>query len=149
MSISVRPLVENDQERWGELWQGYLIFYGTELPQETSDHTWEMLLTPEATHKGLVYVDGDDRALGFTHYLFHRSTWTTGFYCYLEDLFVAPEARGIGAGRALIKAVEEDARANGSTRLYLVTQEFNDTARGLYDKTMTLAPFVQYRTTLD
>ena len=149
MSVSVRPLEANDRQRWEELWAGYLSFYEAELPQETIDHTWQMLLAPQASHNGLVGVDSDGRIIGFTHYLIHPSTWTQTSYCYLEDLFVAPEVRGLGAGRALIGGVEAAARAEGSCRLYLVTQEFNGTARGLYDKTMTLAPFVPYRKLLD
>ena len=149
MSVSVRPLEANDRERWGELWQDYLTFYEADLPQETTDHTWQILLAPQTSHNGLVGVDSDGCIIGFGHYLFHASTWTKTSYCYIEDLFVAHHARGLGAGRALINAVEAAARAEGSTRLYLVTQESNATARGLYDKTMTLAPFVQYRKLLD
>jgi len=48
--------------------------------------------------------------IGFAHYLLHRSTWAQVCYCYLEDLFVEPSARGSGAGRALIAAVEAAAR---------------------------------------
>ena len=46
----------------------------------------------------------DGRIVGIVHYLYHRSTWTMGNYCYLQDLFTAEEARGQGAGRALIEA---------------------------------------------
>ena len=54
--------------------------------------------------------------------------------CYLQDLFVATEARGTGAGRALIEAVAEAARSAGSTRLYWNTAADNATARLLYDR---------------
>jgi len=149
MGVSVRPLVGDDRERWSGLWQDYVAFYETTLPQETTDNTWGNLMEPNAGHQGLVALDEQSRIIGFTHYLIHPSTWTATCYCYLEDLFVEPQARGLGAGRALINAVENAARAEGATRFYLVTQEFNGTARGLYDKTMTLAPFVQYRKLLD
>ena len=43
--------------------------------------------------------------VGLAHILFHRSTWSNGWYCYLEDLFVDPARRQKGTGRALIEAV--------------------------------------------
>ena len=46
------------------------------------------------------YVDG--RLVGIVHYIFHRSCWTVGDYCYLQDLFVHQDNRGVA--RALIAA---------------------------------------------
>jgi GNAT superfamily N-acetyltransferase len=82
---------------------------------------------------------------GIVHYLYHRTTWTVGNYCYLQDLFVAETARGLGLGRALIEAVCEKARAEGASRVYWLTQEDNATARALYDKLAERSGFIQYR----
>ena len=79
------------------------------------------------------------------HYIFHRSTWTIGNYCYLQDLFTAEEARGKGAGQALIEAVYERAREAGASRVYWLTQESNEVARRLYDKLADRPGFIQYR----
>ena len=61
------------------------------------------------------YVNGEFR--GIVHYLFHRSCWTIGDYCYLQDLFVAEGARNLGLGRALIAAVENGRARAGASRL--------------------------------
>ncbi|MFL6578929.1 MAG: GNAT family N-acetyltransferase, partial [Povalibacter sp.] len=66
-------------------------------------------------------------------------------YCYLEDLFVDPQARGLGAGRALIDAVYRAADAQGATRVYWHTESDNKRAQGLYDQVASVAPFIQYR----
>jgi GNAT superfamily N-acetyltransferase len=89
------------------------------------------------------YIDG--QLIGIVHYLFHRSTWTIGDYCYLQDLFTAPEARRSGAGRALIEAVVARARAAGASRVYWLTHETNATARSLYDQLADRSGFIQYR----
>jgi GNAT superfamily N-acetyltransferase len=68
-----------------------------------------------------------------------------GNYCYLQDLFVAETARGLGLGRALIEAVCDKARAEGASRVYWLTQEGNATARALYDKLAERSGFIQYR----
>ena len=54
--------------------------------------------------------------------------------CYLQDLFTAQEARGNRVARAMIKAVAEEAHAQGTARCYWLTQEHNTAARPLYDK---------------
>ena len=68
-----------------------------------------------------------------------------GDYCYLQDLFTAPEARGQGAGRALIEAVYDRAQVAGASRVYWLTQETNATARALYDTLADRPGFIQYR----
>lgn len=78
-------------------------------------------------------------------YLFHYSCWTSGPYCYLQDLFTAPEARGQGVGRALIEAVAAAAREAGASRLYWLTHKTNTQAMALYDQVAARSGFVQYR----
>jgi GNAT superfamily N-acetyltransferase len=144
MTIGIRPLGTQDHDAWLPLWSGYTRFYRARLPPEVTATTWARLTDPaEQPHGAGAWLDG--RMVGFTHWLFHRSTWTTGSYCYLEDLFVAPEARGAGAGRALILHVYAAADAAGAARTYWATQEFNADARALYDTVARLTSFRQYR----
>jgi GNAT superfamily N-acetyltransferase len=89
------------------------------------------------------YVDG--KLTGIVQYLFHRSSWTVGNYCYLQDLFVAESARGLGLGRALIEAVYENAKAAGASRVYWLTHHSNAQARILYDQVAENSGFMQYR----
>lgn len=86
--------------------------------------------------------------VGLVHYIFHRSTWTDGPYCYLQDLFTSEAARGKGVGRALIKAVYARAREKGASRVYWLTHETNTVAMKLYDQVAERSGFVQYRKTL-
>ena len=82
---------------------------------------------------------------GIVQYLFHRSTWTPGNYCYLQDLFVADAARGLGVGRALIEAVYDKAKAAGASRVHWLTHTTNAQARILYDQVAENPGFMQYR----
>ena len=140
----IRPLRPDERVDWEPLWNGYLSFYETSLPEAVTDATWARLHDAGEPMFALgAYADG--RLIGIAHYLFHRSCWTIGNYCYLQDLFVAEGARGIGAGRALIEAVEKAARTAGASRLYWLTKEDNMSARALYDKMADRSGFIQYR----
>ena len=89
------------------------------------------------------YVDG--KLTGIVHYIFHRSCWTPGDYCYLQDLFVNKDARGHGVGRKLIEAVYEKAKAAGASRVHWLTQFENARAQILYDEVADRSGFMQYR----
>jgi ribosomal protein S18 acetylase RimI-like enzyme len=64
--------------------------------------------------------------------------------CYLQDLFVDPNTRGVGAGRVLIDWLVKKMAAEGWSRLYWHTKENNYRARGLYDKYGPHSGFVRY-----
>lgn len=145
MTTTVRRLEISDKERWLELFKAYIVFYESELSADQFELTWTRLHSDFNMH-GLVAEQGG-RVIGIAHYLFRPSTWAEKDFCYLEDLFVDPEVRGTGAGRALIKALEDIARATGSERLYWTTAPDNSTARALYDKVATTNR-VQYRISL-
>ncbi len=144
--IRVRRLEPKDKAAWLPLFKGYITFYKSAVADDVIEETWIRLLSGhEGFHIGLVAVDGTDTPIGLAHVLFHRSTWSKTWYCYLEDLFVNPDSRATGVGRALIDAVYKEADAKGATRTYWSTQEFNYRARGLYDQVATKSPFLQYR----
>lgn len=142
--LAIRPLAAADRAQWEPLWQGYLRFYRAHLTPETTETTWRRLLDPREQPHGLAAEHGG-KIVGMVHYLFHRSSWTIGDYCYLQDLFVAPEARGLGAGRALIEAVYAKADEAKASRVYWLTQEFNADARALYDTLAKRTSFIVYR----
>ncbi|MCF6198108.1 MAG: GNAT family N-acetyltransferase [Hyphomicrobiaceae bacterium] len=144
MSITIRPLEKSDCPRWLLLWQGYLQFYETELPDEVTAKTWQGILSQNGGHEGLGALDATGKLIGFAHILYHGSTWSISDYCYLEDLFVDPDARHQGAGAALMAGAEKAARDRGCARLYLTTAEQNHTARRLYDQALGSAGFVRY-----
>lgn len=129
------------------LWRGYQAFYAVEIPDAVSAATWERLLDPAEPMGGALAWEGDE-AVGLVHHVRHRSTWTTGNSCYLQDLFVAPGGRGRGTGRALIAHAEEVARQAGCSRLYWLTHETNADAMKLYDRVAERSGFVQYRKSL-
>lgn len=138
----LRPLRASDRAGWEALARGYKAFYETEHDAATYELAWQRLLAGQEV-QGLVAVNDEGRPLGLAHYLFHTSVWT-GASCYLQDLFVDPDARGQGIATALIAAVAERARVQGATRYYWQTQAHNATARALYDRVAQHRGFLRY-----
>ncbi|MBA1261931.1 GNAT family N-acetyltransferase [Stutzerimonas stutzeri] len=144
MSIEIRPVSPVDHAAWLPLWQSYLDFYQSELPVGTSEMTWQRFLDPtEPMHAALAWQRR--RAVGLVHFIYHRSCWTVGDYCYLQDLFVADGLRGGGIGRRLIEHVYAQARAAGASRVHWLTHESNSDAMQLYERIADRSGFVQYR----
>jgi GNAT superfamily N-acetyltransferase len=142
--IVIRALRPDERGDWEPLWRGYLEFYKTNVSYNTYNTTWARFHDPAEPMWALGgYIDG--RLLGIVHYLYHRSCWTVGDYCYLQDLFVAEAARKRGLGRALIEAVYREAREAGASRVYWLTHETNAAARALYDTLADRPGFIQYR----
>ncbi|WP_194410912.1 GNAT family N-acetyltransferase [Microbacterium cremeum] len=144
----IRALTAADHATWLPLWRGYLEFYEATLSDEQTDLTWSRLMDPQFPVWGAI-ATSEGKAIGLVHWLTHPATWSAEPYCYLEDLFVAPETRGAGAGRALIEHVADWARAHGSGKVYWLTHETNATARALYDRVATRTGFVHYEMGLD
>jgi GNAT superfamily N-acetyltransferase len=144
MTLTIRAIEEKDKSQWLKLWDGYLEFYKSTISPEQTELTWERLINNELKMFGFV-AENEDGVIGFTHCLFRPSTWTETDYCYLEDLFVDPNIRGKGVGRALMEKVFDLAKEKKSKRIYWTTQEFNKTARVLYDSITPVSEFVQYR----
>jgi GNAT superfamily N-acetyltransferase len=142
--IVIRPLARADRAQWQPLWQGYLAFYKTSVPDEVTETTFARFFN-EAEPMHAFVAERDGEIVGIVHYIFHRSTWTEGPYCYLQDLFTAEHARGGGVARKLIETVYDRAREQGASRVYWLTQEGNATARALYDKLAERSGFIQYR----
>jgi len=144
MPVAVRPLEPSDHADWRRLWTAYLAFYETVLPEEVYATTWQRLFTAgEFEPKGFVAIL-DGRAVGLTHYLYHRSCWSPAGNCYLQDLFADPAVRGQGVGAALIEAVRQAAAKTGVSNVYWMTRETNATARRLYDRVARRTGFIEY-----
>jgi GNAT superfamily N-acetyltransferase len=143
----IRAVTEADHAAWLPLWQGYLTFYKSELPAAATESLWSRLLAPDvAVHGALAWRDG--QAVGLAHWLMHKHTWSVADACYLNDLFVTPQTRGGGIGRALIEHVYGHATAAGCGRVYWLTHATNTTAQALYDRIAVKTGFIHYARSL-
>lgn len=70
---------------------GLSRFYRADVAPQVTDRTFERLGQDEQVY-GLVAEDAEGRLLGLMNLVFHPSTWSAVGYCYIEDLYVSPQA---------------------------------------------------------
>ncbi len=144
MPLTVRPLSLADQAEWRRLWTAYLEFYNSTVTEDVYQTTFARLIDPAYTSRCAFVAELDGRAVGLVHAIWHGHNWRIEDVCYLQDLYADPDVRGQGVGRALIQAVYAEADRRGTPAVYWMTQDFNTTARQLYDRIAHVTPFIKY-----
>ena len=141
--MRVRRPVEADRAAWDRLYAGYAEFYGVAQTPEMRDRVWGWIQDPEHEVEGFV-AEGEGGLLGLAHVRAFARPLSATLGGFLDDLFVAPEARGSGAAEALIRAVAEVGRERGWSVIRWITAEDNARARKLYDRVARQTPWVTY-----
>jgi ribosomal protein S18 acetylase RimI-like enzyme len=145
MGIHIRPVEKKDEVRWLELWDGYCQFYKMNVSMQVTSHLWTRILDPDSKSVFSIVAEGDDKIIiGIANYVLHESTSAPGLICCLQDLFVDPNSRARGAGKALIDWLLSEMKAKRWSRVYWHTRENNYRARGLYDKFTSHNDFLRY-----
>ena len=139
----VRDIEQRDHESWRALFLDYGVFYKTVFDEAVVAGVWNWLMDEAHEVKALVAVQ-DDGIIGFAHYRRLADTFTAAPAWFLDDLYVTPEGRGIGAATSLIEGVAAEARAKGGGTLRWITADDNLTAQSVYDKVATRAAWVTY-----
>jgi GNAT superfamily N-acetyltransferase len=144
MRGDVRPIREQDHDRWRELYQGYADFYGVEQPDENAERVWSWIHDPDHEVHGLAAEDPSGRIVGIAHYRPFSRPLSATSGCWLDDLYVDPASRGKGAADALLAELARLARENGWSVVRWITAEDNHRARSKYDTVATRTNWVTY-----
>ena len=129
--MSVRLAAHGDLDRLAALFDAYRQFY-RQAPDLPGARAFLAARIVQQQSVLLIAEDGEGRALGFAQ--LYPSFTSVGMkpILILNDLFVAPEARGRGVGSALLAAAADHGRATGAARLTLKTAIENAAAQGVY-----------------
>ena len=143
-ALTIRPAAAEDGAAWLVLWRGYCAALQGDIADDVSDEVWQRIISADPAVGCLLAAIPSGEIIGFANYILHPHTWSLRPVCYLEDLFVASEARGIGAGRTLINGLVSLGRQCGWRRLYWHTHADNQQARRLYDRISPSTDYVRY-----
>ena len=99
----------------------------------TVDDVRRELFNPNPSAHALIAYE-DDKPVGFALYFYNFSTFLTRRGLYLEDIFIAPDYRGKGYGKALLRFLAQKAVQEKCGRFEWVVLEWNKPAIGFYEK---------------
>lgn len=133
----VRRASAADIERVAPLFDAYRRFYGAWTDVEGAREFLEMRLARDESVVLVAHHEPEPRAgegdvVGFAQLFPSFSSLALAPTIILNDLFVAPAWRGLGAARRLIEETAALARSVGAVRVELATQHTNERARRLY-----------------
>jgi ribosomal protein S18 acetylase RimI-like enzyme len=128
--LAVRLADVADAEAIGQLLHDFNSEFDepTPSPPALAERVRELLAAHEIT-----VLLGGEKPHGLAVLRFRQAIWTKALECYLAELYVVPDRRGQGLGRALMEAAIELARREGADHMDLGTSEDDVAARALYE----------------
>jgi GNAT superfamily N-acetyltransferase len=143
--MEVRPAIDSDIPALMPLMRGYCEFYEANPSDAGLDEMARALIASTDDQGMLLVADDGGEVIGFAAVGWKWSSLRGARIAVLEDLFVAPEARGQGAADALIEACASRARDNGAPVMTWLTAPDNHRAQAVYDRVGgSSATFLEY-----
>jgi GNAT superfamily N-acetyltransferase len=138
MSVVIEDVGEQELDELLPLMRAYCDFYEVAPPDDRLLALSRALIAdPEREGVQVLARDDSDAsrpAVGFATVFWSWSTLSASRLAVMNDLFVAPDARGTGAAEALIEACRERAARHGATSLGWQTAKDNERAQAVYER---------------
>ncbi|SEC68941.1 GNAT family N-acetyltransferase [Pseudomonas anguilliseptica] len=132
MSLNIRPATAADAALILRFITDLAIYEKAEHEVQTGAAGIEAsLFGPESSTRALI-CEHDGQPIGYAVYFFNYSTWLGKHGLYLEDLYVSPEKRGVGAGKALLRHLAQLAVDKGCGRFEWAVLDWNQPAIDFY-----------------
>lgn len=148
-SLCIRPATPGDTDTILHFIRELAIYEKAEHEaQATPAHLQRTLFAPQPAVFGLV-CELDGAPIGFAVYFFNYSTWQGQHGLYLEDLYITPQARGVGAGKAMLQHLAKIAVDKDCGRFEWSVLDWNTPAIDFYDTLGALpqSEWIRYRMT--
>ncbi|WP_275545663.1 MULTISPECIES: GNAT family N-acetyltransferase [unclassified Pseudomonas] len=133
MPIDIRPATPDDAELILRFITDLAIYEKAEHEVKTdAAGIRDSLFADGSTAHGLI-CELNGEPIGYAVYFFNYSTWLGKHGLYLEDLYVSPEARGLGAGKTLLRHLAQLAVVRGCGRFEWSVLDWNTPAIDFYE----------------
>lgn len=144
MSYEIRPATDDDLFGWLPLFAAYCEFYETSFDDAKALSVWKWLRDEHHPLRVVLAIGAEGQPVGFAHFRAVPETLSATSGVFLDDLFVTPETRGGGVGRALIEHVHDQSALLGTGGVQWITAADNAPAQRLYDSLATRTSWVTY-----
>ena len=141
--LSIAKAGPGDRDDWLRLWGEWQRHMSGAVPDHITERTWDMIVAPQSGLFALLARNGSG-ALGMANASSTDFAWTAGPILFLQDLYVTPEARGLGAGSALLKNIYEEADAIGAAQVFWMVDEDDPELQGFYARHAIRTPYLRY-----
>lgn len=132
-ALTIRPATADDAALILRFIRDLAIYEKAESSVQTDEAgIRSSLFGPDAKAQALICEVGGE-AIGYAVYFYNYSTWLGRNGVYLEDLYVSPERRGSGAGKALLQHIAKQAVAEGCGRFEWSVLDWNEPAIQFYE----------------
>lgn len=148
MSFSINAAQAADKTQWQTLYQGYAEFYKVPMNQTILDTVWQWIEDEQQPFFCLIAKDEQGEALGLMHFREMASPLRGAKVGFLDDLFIAPQARGQGLVTALFARLELEAKEQQWPLVRWITADNNYRARAVYDQVANKTQWLTYQLTL-
>ena len=129
----IRSIKFSDKKDWKKLYCGYADFYKVEMNQTILNTVWGWLEDEKHELNGLV-CEFEEQIVALAHYRRMPSPLRGKNIGFLDDLFVAPEFRGLKIGEQIISKLKTISTDNGWGLIRWITRSDNLRAKSLYDR---------------
>nr|WP_250813543.1 GNAT family N-acetyltransferase [Neorhizobium tomejilense] len=133
MALTIREGVRGDAAALLGFIRELAIYEKAEHEVAATVETIESSIFDETSVTRALVCEKDGVPVGMAIWFFSYSTWQARNGLYLEDLYVTPAARGLGAGKALLKRLAQIAVENGCGRFEWSVLDWNEPAIRVYE----------------
>ncbi|WP_026973154.1 GNAT family N-acetyltransferase [Aliagarivorans marinus] len=145
MTITIRQPQAEDWPQWQQLYAQYADFYQVESTVQMRAKVWDWIADPGKPFYCQVAVNRQQHILGLIHYRSMPSPLRATEVGFLDDLFVAPDARRQGVAKALLLALQREAIAQQWPCVRWITAHDNHTAQALYQQLASKTHWLTYQ----
>lgn len=132
MTLNIRPAVREDAALILRFIVELAIYERAEHEVKTDVSGIEASLFDDGATARALICERDGEPVGYAVYFFNYSTWLGRNGLYLEDLYITPDARGTGAGKAVLRHLARLAVDHGCGRFEWSVLDWNEPAIGFY-----------------
>lgn len=133
MTLTIRPATSGDAALILRFITELAIYEKAEHEVKTDAAGIADSLFGEESASHALICEHSGEPIGYAVYFFNYSTWLGKHGLYLEDLYISPEARGLGAGKALLKYLARHAVERGCGRMEWSVLDWNTPAIEFYE----------------